>query len=32
MRLTGRGPGWESADQVHIKITCSRHLLKSWFS
>jgi hypothetical protein len=27
-----RGPGWESADPVQIRTTCSRLLSQSWFS
>jgi len=30
--FTCRGPGWEFADQVQIRTTCSKLLSQSWFS
>ena len=32
MRLTRRGPGWESEDQVQFKPTRLKRLSQSWFS
>src|SRR5919206_1042980 len=32
MRLTRRGPGWESADQVQVRPTRLKRLSQSWFS